>query len=64
MTKTILYIAASSDGYIDEYIITVVPRELHEGIALPIPLLTGNNFQLTNTIKFSSDIVQHHYRNN
>ncbi len=51
-------------GYIDEYIITVMPKKLHEGIALPTSLLTGNNFQLTNTIKFPSGVIKYHYNNN
>jgi len=31
-------------GYIDECIITVVPKKLNEGIALPAPLLSEKNF--------------------
>lgn len=48
------------DGLIDEYILTVLPVELKEGIALGIDF-SASHIEELETKKFKKDIIQKHY---
>jgi dihydrofolate reductase len=51
-------------GLIDEYILTILPDRLGEGIALPERIFHEKNLRLENTITYPiSGIVQKYYRN-
>ena len=49
-------------GLIDEYIITIVPKKLGHGIALPASILAAKDMHLVKSIEFPSGIVQNHYK--
>lgn len=49
-------------GLIDEYIITIVPDTLGEGIALLPEMVQAKGCVLVDTKCFASGIVQHHYK--
>jgi dihydrofolate reductase len=48
-------------GLIDEYIITIVPSTLGQGIPLLPAILKADDLTLVDTKKFNSGIVQKHY---
>lgn len=48
-------------GLIDEYIITIVPKNLGEGISLLPAILQAEDLTLVDIKKFSSKIIQKHY---
>ncbi len=47
---------------IDEYILTIVPHQLGEGLALPLGIFEGQNLTLVDTKKFPSGVIQKHYK--
>lgn len=49
-------------GLIDEYIITIVPTKLSEGIPLLPAIVQAEDMRLVNTKNFASGIVQKHYK--
>ena len=53
-------------GFIDEYIVTIMPKKLGEGIALPAPVLATKGFHLIKTIEYPllSGVVQKQYKKN
>jgi len=51
-------------GLIDTYIITIIPTELHEGIALPKEIVNAGTLQKVDSKTFSNDIIQNTYINN
>lgn len=50
-------------GLIDEYIVTILPTELHEGIALTKEIVSANTLQEVDSKTFSNGIAQKTYVN-
>jgi dihydrofolate reductase len=48
-------------GLIDEYIITTIPVDIHEGIALPKQILNREQLREISAFIYSNDIEQRHY---
>jgi len=48
-------------GLIDEYIITIIPTDLHEGIALTKEIVDGDTLEEVSSKTFSNGIVQKQY---
>jgi len=48
-------------GLIDEYIITIVPKKIGQGIALLPEIVHGQDMKLIDELKWPSGILQKHY---
>lgn len=62
MPTIILYIAISLDGFIDEYIISIVPVVLGNGIPLFSPPITEEKLMFVESKQYPSGLIQVTYK--